>query len=292
MTSETNYELLVIILDDIDRLPDLLDALHDAGVSGATLLSSIGGFRARNWLDQIGLSGLNKMFGTPELRRRTILAVVEADRMDAAIAAAERAVGGFERENSGILFTMPVGRVVGLRKHQPRGESETLPAADLTDLTIRETPLSQVTHILNIPPVTIPTDATLTEAARAFVKSPYTHVAAVVSETGHLLGIVTLRQLADYFFFGIMPEVFYREVHTDIDMSLDFGKMANVHSIADMMMDPIAVRLDDTVGEAFAQMHEHDLSGLPVVDENAHVVGFIAMQDLLNLALTIRQKAQ
>ena len=290
MATETQYELLVIILDDLDRLPRLLDALHEAGVSGATLLSSIGGYRARTWLDEIGLSGLHKMFGTPELKRRTILAVVEEERIDAAIAAAEQAVGGFGRPDSGILFTVPVRRAVGVRKRAHRQESETLPVADLADLTIRDTPLSQVIHIFDTPPVTLPTGASLLEAAQAFVQNPYAHVAAVVSQTGHLLGIVTLRQLADYLFFGIMPEVFYREVHTDIDHSLDFGKMANVHNVADLMIDPVAVHLSDTVGDAFALMHKYDLSGLPIIDENAHVVSCVSMQDLLNLAVTILQK--
>ena len=286
MTTETSYELLVIILDDLAKLPQLLNALHEAGVSGATLLSSIGGYRARTWLDEIGLSGLQKMFGAPELKRRTILAVMEETQVDAAIAAAEQAVGGFGRPDSGILFTVSVRRAVGIHKRERSQESETLPIADLADLTIRDTPLSEVVHILNIPPVTIPTGATLVEAAKAFVNSPYAHVAAVVSQTGHLLGIITLRQLADYLFFGIMPEVFYKEVNTDIDHSLDFGKMANVHNVADLMMDPIAVHLSDTVGEAFARMHKHHLSGLPIIDENAHVVGFMSMQDLLNLAVT------
>ena len=290
MTPETTYELLVIILDDIDRLPQLLNALHDAGVSGATLLNSIGGYRARTWLDQIGLSGLQKMFGTPELRRRTILAVMEEDKIDGAIAAAEQAVGGFGRENSGILFTLPVKQVVGVHKRHRSQESETLPATDLTDVTIRETRLEQVKHILNLPPMTIPTDASLLDAARIFVQSPCIQVAAVVSQTGHLLGLITLRSLANHFFFGVMPEVFVGEISTDIDQSMDFGKMANIHNVADAMIEPIAVRLTDTVGRAFALMHKYDLSGLPIIDDNSHVIGFISMQDLLNLAVSLIEK--
>ncbi len=291
MATETKYELLVIILDDIDRLPQLLDALHEAGVSGATLLSSIGGYRARTWLDQIGLSGLQKMFGTPELRRRTILAVVETETVDGAIAAAEQAVGGFGRENSGILFTLPVKRAVGVHKRHRSLESETLPAADSTDVAIRETPLQQVRHLLNLPPITIPSDASLLDAVRFFTQSPCIQVAAVVSETGHLLGLITLRSLANHFFFGVMPEVFVGEISTDIDQSLDFGKMANIHNVADAMIDPVAAHLTDTVGQAFALMHKHDLSGLPIIDDNAHVIGFISMQDLLNLALSLIEKA-
>ena len=291
MATEPTYELLVIILDDIAKLPPLLDALNEAGVSGATLLSSIGGYRARTWLDEIGLSGLQKMFGVAELKRRTILAVMEADRIDAAIAAAEQAVGGFGRPDSGILFSIPVRRVVGVHKRARREESETLPVADMTDWAIRETPIHAVSHILQSPPVLLSTEATLLEAARAFIAHPYVHVAAVISQTEHLLGIVTLRQVADHLFFGIMPELFYGELTTDIEQSLDFGKMANIHNIADLMLEPVAVHQTDTVSTAFARMHKHDLSGLPILDDNDHVIGFISLQDLLNLALLNRQQA-
>ncbi len=280
------YELLVIILDDVERLPRLIDALMEAGVSGTTLYNSIGGYRARNWLDEIGLSGLHKMFGTSELRRKTLLAVVEEEQIDGAIAAAERVMDGFGRANSGILFTVPVRRAIGIQKPSRNKPSETLPVTDQIDLSIRETPLEQVIHILNIQPVTIPAEASLLEAARAFVQNPYAQVAAVVSETDHLLGLITLRMLANYLFFGIMPEVFYGEITTDMDTSLDFGKMANVHTVADIMLDPVAIHLSDTVGEAFAIMHKYDISGLPLVDDHMHVVGFVTMQDLLNLALS------
>ena len=286
MVAEPSYELLVIILDDIDKLPAMLDALHEAGVSGMTLLSSIGGYRARTWLDEIGLSGLHKMFGTPELRRRTLLTVMKADQIDRAIAAAELALGGFDRENSGILFTLPVRRVLGLHKRYRTPESETLPATDLTDIAIRHTPLTRVPHITNLQPITLPTDATLQQAAQAFTQNPSIHVASVISQTGHLLGIVPLQLLANYFFFGIMPEIFYGKITTDYEQSLDFGKMANVHNVADLMLDPVSVQRQDTVGQAFALMHKHDLSGLPLVDENMHVIGLVTLQRLMSFALT------
>ncbi len=285
MDDET-YELLVIILDDLDRLPALLKALRDAGVSGSTLFDSIGGYRASTWLDEIGLSGIRKMFGAAEeLKRRTVLAVVENEKMDGAIAAAEQAVGGFGRPDSGILFTIPVTRALGLHKRPRTEESETIPVPDLAELAIREMPVSEAAKLLAIEPVVVNSGASLLEAVAAMSKSPSAHVAAIISRTGHLLGLVTLRNLADHIFFGIMPEVFYGEVTTDMDRSLDFGEMANVHNIADLMIDPVSVHASDTVGQAFRLMHTHDLSGLPIVDDNNHVVGFVGMLELLELVL-------
>ncbi len=285
MDDET-YELLVIILDDLERLPALLEALRDAGVSGSTLFDSIGGYRASTWLDEIGLSGIRKMFGAAEeLKRRTLLAVVENEKIDGAIAAAEQAVGGFGRPDSGILFTIPITRVLGLHKRPRTEEFETIPVPDLAELAIREMPVSEAAKLLSIEPVVVNSGASLLEAVAAMSKSPSAHVAAVISRTGHLLGLVTLRNLADHIFFGIMPEVFYGEVTTDMDRSLDFGEMANVHNIADLMIDPVSVHASDTVGQAFRLMHMHNLSGLPIVDDNNHVVGFVGMLELLDLIL-------
>jgi CBS domain-containing protein len=285
MNNSPQHELLVIILDDLERLPDLLKALRKAGVTGATLLTSVGGHRASNWLDEIGLAGLAKMFGTTELKRRTILAVVDTETIDAAVAAAEQAVGGFGRPNSGILFTVPVTRTIGIHKRQRSEESETMPGRDAADRILREMPVSEADKLLKIEPVIVQSGATLLETVTALSQSPSAHVAAVVSRTGHLLGLVTLRKLADHIFFGIMPEVFYGEVSVDIDRSLDFGEMANVHNISDLMTEPIAVHHSDTVGNAFKLMHKHNLTGLPIVDDNFHVVGFVGLLELLDLIL-------
>ena len=46
--------LLIIILDDLERLPDLLAAWRAIRV-GATMVSSQGGYRVSNWLDRVGL---------------------------------------------------------------------------------------------------------------------------------------------------------------------------------------------------------------------------------------------
>jgi len=83
--------------------------------------------------------------------------------------------------------------------------------------------------------------------------------------------------------------VFYGDVTVDVDRSLDFGEMANVHNISDLMSDPVAVHSSDTVGKAFMLMHKHNMTGLPVVDDNFHVVGFVGLLELLDLILEMNQ---
>jgi CBS-domain-containing membrane protein len=45
------------------------------------------------------------------------------------------------------------------------------------------------------------------------------------------------------------------------------------------------VHYADTVKQAFRLMHQHDLTGLPIVDDNNHVVGFVGLLELLDLIL-------
>ncbi len=48
------------------------------------------------------------------------------------------------------------------------------------------------------------------------------------------------------------------------------------------MSKPVVLRPTSTVGDAFRAMHEHRYSGLPIVDDDRRVIGYI---DLLELAL-------
>jgi CBS domain-containing protein len=58
-----------------------------------------------------------------------------------------------------------------------------------------------------------------------------------------------------------------------------------MRTAADAMRDPIWVKQGETVKDAFKRMHEHRLSGLPVVDGRYHVVGYINLLELLALCL-------
>ena len=56
--------------------------------------------------------------------------------------------------------------------------------------------------------------------------------------------------------------------------------------VADLMsIDPITVSDDATIEEAEEMLRHHRISGLPVVDINARLVGVISQTDLLYLAV-------
>lgn len=280
---QTPREMMVIILDDASRLKALLKGLYDVGVPGVTVLDSMGGYKTQSWLEDIGLGGIANLIQNREKSQRMILAVMESDHIDGAIAAAEQAVDGFGRPNSGLLFTMPVGHTVGLFKREiPPLETE--PVVSERDVRVRDMPVEQAAALTKSDVVIVPSNASISEGVIAMENNSSTNVAAVVSREEHLLGLVTLRSLADHVFFGIMPELFLGEVF-DQDHAEDFGKMSKVRTVSDCMIPPVSVHTNDPVRMAFRLMHDNQLSGLPIVDDDNHVIAFLSLRELLALAI-------
>ncbi len=97
--------MLQIILDDIKFLPDLIQAWREIGVSGTTIMKSVGGYRTSTWLSKVGLSAIDHLFQAKEIQRSTLIAVIEDDVLLAqAIAEAERVVGGFDTTQQRCAF--------------------------------------------------------------------------------------------------------------------------------------------------------------------------------------------
>lgn len=278
--------LLMVILDDLSCLPDLLQAWREIGVPGTTIVESVGARRGETWLGKAGLTGLDRLFDAKELRRRTLWVVIEEDKLLAqAVAEAERVVGGFERPESGLLLVLPVSQTKGLRKVEQKPLQQELPPAVRPDwLVLRDTPVEEAAVILDLEPTVVSPDTPLDEVADAMLTHPNVHVACVVAEDGRLVGLLGLRALADDIFFHIMPEEFLSEI-SDLDKVMQFAGKSAMRSASDAMEEPVWVKRGETVREAFKRMHEHKLSGLPVVDEQYHVVGYINLLELLAICL-------
>ncbi len=52
-----------------------------------------------------------------------------------------------------------------------------------------------------------------------------------------------------------------------------------------MTPNPYTVREDSTIKEAAQLMHDHKVGGLPVVDDNNHVVGIITESDIFRILI-------
>ena len=115
-------QLLIAVINDPQKLDEILAGLLALGVRGATVITSEGmGMR---------LAGDIPLFArlqTPIARvrpeNRTIFSVVHEDRVNAVMELVQRVCGDLSDPMTGIAFTVPVDRVVGLAAALPRGSA-------------------------------------------------------------------------------------------------------------------------------------------------------------------------
>ncbi len=279
-------QLLILILDDLNCMPDLIKTWRALGVPGVTILESVGAYRMETWLSRAGLGSLDRLFEAKDIRRRTLFAAIDDDDLlEQAVAEAERIVGGFERPGSGLLLVLPTTQIRGLQKVKPKKSEEISPPGVLSNwLILRDTLVEEVVAIMDLEPTVVSPDTPLNEAAQAMLMHPNVHVVCVVAEGGRLVGLLGLRALADDIFFHIIPEEFLSEISV-LDEAMEFANRSRMRTVADAMRDPVWVKQGETVKDAFMRMHEHHLTGLPVVDGQYHVVGYINLLELLAIFL-------
>ena len=112
-------QLILLIVDDPSKAEDVLNAWVEAGVTGATILDSfgIGHLMPGEMRDDLPLlPSLADIMQGREEHNRLIFSVVTDDfDVERLVAASESIVGRLADPNTGILFTVPVGRVWGLQ---------------------------------------------------------------------------------------------------------------------------------------------------------------------------------
>ncbi|HJR80142.1 MAG TPA: hypothetical protein VJ821_08720 [Anaerolineales bacterium] len=113
--------LILFVLNDPDKLEDLLIAWEENNVQGATVLFSTGFGRIREldaWRDDMPLiPSLSDFYEVPENLNRTIFTIVKDEgQIDAIVASTKRVVGELDEHETGLLLILPVARAYGLDK--------------------------------------------------------------------------------------------------------------------------------------------------------------------------------
>jgi len=113
--------LILFVLDNPDKLEELLDAWEAAGTKGATVLVSTGMHRLHNDAirDDIPLMpGLDDFYKRVEDYHRTLFTIVKDDEtLQKIVEATQKVVGDLNKPNTGILVVMPTTQVYGLEKN-------------------------------------------------------------------------------------------------------------------------------------------------------------------------------
>jgi nitrogen regulatory protein PII len=117
--------LILLVLNDPDRLEDLLIAWEDRGVQGATVLFSTGLGRIRQmdaWRDDMPLiPSLRDFYEVPENMNRTVFTIVKDEaQVEAIVSATQTVIGDLDESKTGLLLVLPVARAYGINKRKER----------------------------------------------------------------------------------------------------------------------------------------------------------------------------
>ncbi|HKJ27893.1 MAG TPA: CBS domain-containing protein [Anaerolineales bacterium] len=304
--------LVVVILHNLDLLPELLKAWKQAGVPGVTLLPSLGGYHAVSQLQRGGLASLLNIVDQANPQQRMLLSLVDNENTLAiAISEAERVVGGFDRPHSGILFTVEVGKALGLKKwgdtqrlekaaHEKAKDSKPVDKGtenllgwfeeEVRDLhgtkTLtgwrkkRKLQLSVVFKEYLLEPTVVSVDTPLNEVMHAFLKNPKVTVACVINREDRLVGLIHENWFAEMMLVPAMPENFIQDPD-QYEKAIAYARMDPDQKAFDIMEDSVYVMQEGTLEEAFIALQKHSETGLPVVNKHYRVVGFLSLSELM-----------
>ena len=107
-------KLLVIILNKVEKLEEVLEGFIEVGVTGATIIDSIGMGHVIS--EEVPIfAGLRFMFAGAKPHNKMILSVITDDKEDPVIEILKKILGDLGQPGTGIVFTMPLDRVEGLK---------------------------------------------------------------------------------------------------------------------------------------------------------------------------------
>jgi nitrogen regulatory protein PII len=131
------YYMVLLVVNDLELSPTVLDAWDAAKVPGITILEStgLGKIRQAGIRDDIPMMpSLSELFRPREHHHRTIFTVVEGEGMvDRLIEVTQEIVGDLDQPHNGVLFVLPVSRVVGFHGAKSRaqgGDNPSPPAVE------------------------------------------------------------------------------------------------------------------------------------------------------------------
>jgi len=108
-------QLLVAVINHEEKLDQILAGFLELGITGATILNSEGMGRVVSHEIPI-FAGLQTLMARSRPKNQTIFSVIrEEDKIKGAIALLQEICGDLNDPATGIVFTIPLSRVVGLK---------------------------------------------------------------------------------------------------------------------------------------------------------------------------------
>jgi nitrogen regulatory protein PII len=108
-------ELLVCVINEPTKVDEILQAFLEIGITGATVLDSQG--MGTTLVEDVPIfAGFRNVLAGVGKKNKTIFSVVrDHETAEQAVACLDKICGSFETPSTGIVFTLPVSFVKGLR---------------------------------------------------------------------------------------------------------------------------------------------------------------------------------
>ena len=107
-------QLLIAVINQEEKLDEILSGLVELGVTGATIINSEGMGRVLSHDIPI-FAGLQTLLARARPENLTIFSVIDDPvKVDGALSLLQHICGDLQTPATGIAFTVPVNRVVGL----------------------------------------------------------------------------------------------------------------------------------------------------------------------------------
>ncbi len=107
-------KLLVLILNKVEKLEEVLEGFLEVGVTGATIIDSIGMGHVIS--EEVPIfAGLRFMFAGAKPHNKMIFSVIRNNKEEPVIKVLKKILGDLGQPGTGIVFTLPLDRVEGLK---------------------------------------------------------------------------------------------------------------------------------------------------------------------------------
>jgi nitrogen regulatory protein P-II 1 len=107
-------KLAILVLNKVELLEELLEGFIEIGISGATIIDSIGMGHILS-SDVPIFAGLRFMFAGSRPYNKTIFSIIKEEKVTPLKELTEKILGPLEESGSGILFFSEIIEVIGLK---------------------------------------------------------------------------------------------------------------------------------------------------------------------------------
>ena len=107
-------KLLIVILNKVEKLEEVLEGYLEIGISGATVVESVG--MGHILSEEVPIfAGLRFMFAGAKPHNKTIFSAIKDEKEQPAIELLKKILGDLTQPGTGIVFTIPIDTVEGLK---------------------------------------------------------------------------------------------------------------------------------------------------------------------------------